>query len=180
MLCYRLARLIILIATSNKSTIQFQRLGLNLAQLFGRSVKAKASVLCAQAVLHNTDWLILPDTDRNLEGELGSRLHSFINPLRLCSPHLSDQNANPTDPPWRSLAGLGIGRLPGAVGHLDGGSVAAPPPAARMRVVACPRAAEARAGAVAVVVAAWLPRRPGAKASVGGLVSQLRTRIGEK
>lgn len=66
---------------------------------------------------------------------------------------------------------------PGAVGDFDGGALAAPAATPRRRAVAGPGAARAGAHAVrALVVVAGLPRRPGAEASVGGLVPELGTR----
>lgn len=63
---------------------------------------------------------------------------------------------------------------PGAVGDFDGGALAGPAAASWRRAVTRPGAAQAGAHAVgAVVVVAGLPGRPGAEASVGGLVAEL-------
>lgn len=63
---------------------------------------------------------------------------------------------------------------PGAVGHLDGWTLAAPASAPRRRAVTGPGAAQAGADAVgAVVIVARLPGQPRAEAPVGGLVPKL-------
>lgn len=70
--------------------------------------------------------------------------------------------------------------IPGAVGDFDGGPLTVPPTTASRGIVTRPGATQTGAGAVAIVIAAWLPRRPGSKVAIGGLVPQLKSQTGQR